>query len=563
MDNGKVRASAIRKNSLTYRAGSSEMSVNRCASQGLGKQERNTMARSTARLCFAILGGALLLVVVILVWKAGDAPATTPFSVSRETTYITEPVDKDGFVDYVAALNDKLSTGVSKENNAVALLCEVFGPKLDNFPLQPEFYKRLGITEPPNKGAYLVSFSWFLNTGVAIKPNERKRLLEAEDELRRRPWKAADFPRAAAWLEAMAAPISVGVEATHRSHYYYPLIPEHGVLTLRTAPVPLVQECRVLGNALAVRAMWHLGQGRSEAAWHDLAACYRLARLVSGGGTLPEGLVGMALERTASDATLALLETGRHDGKLLRRAWSDWRALPSAGSVRASVNLTERYTMLQMVLLMQRYGLDILDIGKKRTKAPKPEPMQGVAWDPALKNINATFDHIDTILKQEDYHARRDAIGEFVQDLQAQAAEFREPDVLAQAARLFATPEERGERIGDILVCLLLSAFDRVQEAQERAEQLRQGIDVAFALAAYRVDHGNYPEQLAGLSPGYLEKIPADRFTGKPLIYRPQPDGYVFYSFGVNERDDEGRTAEDEPPGDDIVVRMPPRARRQ
>jgi hypothetical protein len=498
-----------------------------------------------------------------MVWKAVDAPATMPFSVSRETTYITEPVDKDGFVDYVAALNDKLSTGVSKENNAVALLCEVFGPKPDNFPLQPEFYKRLGITEPPNKGPYLVSFSQFLNTGVAIKPNERKRLLEAEDELRSRPWKAADFPRAAAWLEAMAAPLNVGMEATRRSHYYYPLIPGHGALSLLTAPVPHVQKCRDLGNALAVRAMWHLGEGRNEAAWHDLAACYRLARLVGSGGTLIEGLVGMALERTASDATLALLESGRHDGKLLRRAWSDWRALPPTGSVRASVDLTERYTMLQMVLLMQRYGLDVLDIGKKRNQAPKPAPMGGVAWDPALKNINATFDHIDTILKLEDYHARRDAIAEFVQDLQMQAAKVREPDALAQAARLFATPEERGERMGDILICLLLAAFGRAQEAQERAEQLRQGIDVAFALAAYRVDHGNYPEQLADLSPSYLEKIPLDRFTGKPLTYRPRPDGYVFYSFGVNETDDEGRTVEDEPPGDDIVVRMPPRARRQ
>ncbi len=41
-------------------------------------------------------------------FEAGDnaSSAKKPFSISVETTYITEPVDKDGFIDYAAGLND-------------------------------------------------------------------------------------------------------------------------------------------------------------------------------------------------------------------------------------------------------------------------------------------------------------------------------------------------------------------------------------------------------------------------------------------------------------------------
>ena len=59
-----------------------------------------------------------------------------------------------------------------------------------------------------------------------------------------------------------------------------------------------------------------------------------------------------------------------------------------------------------------------------------------------------------------------------------------------------------------------------------------------------------------------LAQVPPDRFTGKPLIYRPRADGYLLYSVGVNGRDEQGRSYDDDPPGDDLVVRMPQPAPR-
>jgi hypothetical protein len=72
-------------------------------------------------------------------------------------------------------------------------------------------------------------------------------------------------------------------------------------------------------------------------------------------------------------------------------------------------------------------------------------------------------------------------------------------------------------------------------------------------------ESGRYPKTLDALTPKYLEKVPQDLFTGKPLVYRPDAkgSGYLLYSFGPNGQDDQGRWYDDNPPGDDPNVRMP------
>jgi hypothetical protein len=53
---------------------------------------------------------------------------------------------------------------------------------------------------------------------------------------------------------------------------------------------------------------------------------------------------------------------------------------------------------------------------------------------------------------------------------------------------------------------------------------------------------GQYPESLEALVPGLLNEVPVDPFTGRPLIYRRDGDGFVVYSLGSNMKDDGGRS---------------------
>ena len=64
---------------------------------------------------------------------------------------------------------------------------------------------------------------------------------------------------------------------------------------------------------------------------------------------------------------------------------------------------------------------------------------------------------------------------------------------------------------------------------------------IACALERYHFVHGEYPKTLDALAPGFLDKIPADIITGKPLKYRVKKDGqFILYSVGWNEKDDGG-----------------------
>src|SRR4051794_11712658 len=100
----------------------------------------------------------LLTFVVPLAWCASaggqDTPGQKPkvkFTVGKDTTYATGPLDKDGFVDYVSALNERLGKGATPANNAVVALCQAFGPRPEGAPLPAKFYTWLGIKEPPEK----------------------------------------------------------------------------------------------------------------------------------------------------------------------------------------------------------------------------------------------------------------------------------------------------------------------------------------------------------------------------------------------------------------------------
>jgi len=64
---------------------------------------------------------------------------------------------------------------------------------------------------------------------------------------------------------------------------------------------------------------------------------------------------------------------------------------------------------------------------------------------------------------------------------------------------------------------------------------------IGMACKIYKNMYGDFPGELAELSPEILEKIPVDPFTGNPFIYKKQDSGFIVYSLGSNLKDDQGR----------------------
>jgi hypothetical protein len=179
---------------------------------------------------------------------------------------------------------------------------------------------------------------------------------------------------------------------------------------------------------------------------------------------------------------------------------------------------------------------------------------RSIDWDPALRNTNQVCDRAVATMRKQDRAERNAELKVLDKEDENRASRVNQ---MTPVQTLSMGPKERGEVAGLLVFGLTLPAFERMPQVADRCEQCQNNTRIAFALAAYHCDHGRYPAKLDELSPKYIEQIPDDLFSGKPLNYRLDGNGYLLYSVGQNGIDDGGRTFEDEPRGDDIVIRIP------
>jgi hypothetical protein len=498
------------------------------------------------------------------------------FTIGRDTTYVSGPLDKDGYIDYETALNERLREGVTPENNANVLLWRAFGPNSGGVKASAEVFAWMKVPVPPEKGDYFVNLDQYMKDHLKVDPTKESDKFDEEiDKVTTRPWTVKEHPQIAAWLKLNEKPLALALEASRRSHFFNPLIANRkngksaGIIS---ASVVGTQQCRGVASALTARAMLRLGEKRYDDAWQDLLACHRLGRLVGGGGTLIDGLVGVAIEAIAGRADLAFLDAGKLDAKQLRKCLADLQGLPPMPLMADKMNLTERFTFLETVMILDREGVAYFETlaggsGKQNFWENMLNKMtfSNIQWDPALRDFNKFYDRMYAAMSHKERGMRQKEMEQIEEETRSlKAGFFKTRDIVARIFEAKNPGEAKGKLIGDLMMALLVPAVMKVQQAADRTEQIHRNLHLAFALAAYKADKGAYPKKLGVLAPKYLPSVPTDLFSGKALIYRPSENGYLLYSVGVNGRDDDGRSYDDDPPGDDLPVRMPlPKLREQ
>jgi hypothetical protein len=504
-------------------------------------------------------------------WRgAGRSPEGEPrlkFTPGKETTYVTGPRDADGRIDYAFALNERLRRGVTPASNANVVLWQAFGPRPEGAAMAPEFYQWLGITAPPEDGAYFIDHYKYARERLGFA---RQADFDALDKQLGRaaqaPWTPKENLVIAGWLKVNDKALALVVEAAKRPHYFAPLV----ALATGGKREPLyfanlsgVQRCRSFAAALPPRAMLYAGAGRHAEAWDSLLALHRLSRLVARGGTLIEGLVGCAIENIACHASLNYLGRGRLTARQIQDCLRDLRRLPPLPPVADKIDLTERLVLLDALMTAERDGLQILSplfrepLDVQPADEQERSVLKDIDWDTALRTVNRGHDRLGAALRLKDRGLRNAQLDRIAQEFARQKQERKKAGGLGKALFAARSAKTRGRLVGGTVISEMALAVRKVQQATERTAQVQQNLRVAFALADYQRQHGRYPEKLAALAPAYLPQIPKDIFTGKALIYRPTESGYLLYSVGVNGRDDQGQTYDDDPPGDDLCVRMP------
>ncbi len=160
--------------------------------------------------------------------KANPNKPRVRVTISKETTFITEPLRDDGYPDYLAYINQELSDGVTPDNNVVIPLLEVIGPEEVDKAQREEFFKRLGMPPLPAAGNYFQSWYRYAEKVPADQrpavpagdPRDSEDyILDLDDVARSRPWTAKEFPHLARWLESENDRLAKLVAGSKRSRF--------------------------------------------------------------------------------------------------------------------------------------------------------------------------------------------------------------------------------------------------------------------------------------------------------------------------------------------------------
>jgi len=503
--------------------------------------------------------------------QSTQKPRRVLVTISKETTYITEPLRPDGYVDYLGALNRRFSEGVTPENNAAVPFLKAMWPADIKPERRGEYCALLGVPRLADDGDYYLTVDKYakrLPAGVLQAPEKPFDQLSLA---MRRPWSKQEFPFLAAWLAANEKPINLLVEASERPLRYDPLISaaDRSVLLVNMS---VVLSYREAARALIARAMFRAGEAQIDRAWEDLLACHRLARLAGQGPMMVELMVGITVNTMASAADQALLQHASLTATQAARMRADLAHLPLQSKASEKVAVAERYLFLDSVAIAARVGPSAaatLDGGghPRNMFQSLYDVMTRLAidWDVVLRTGNPWYDRVVDIARKPARRARVQAMNDFVTDGRKMSAAAKRP--ISYSSFRHHPRRTVSERVGQILASLFLPAVTRVVDWEDcRAMQLDL-VQVAFALAGYHADHASYPARLAELTPKYIAAVPKDVFNDADLHYRREARGYLLYSVGVNGKDDGGKTQEDalesDEPGNwaDLVIRVPAKKR--
>ena len=509
------------------------------------------------------------------------APPKTKIPVSKETTFITEPIAEDGYPDYVAALNAIASRGVTPENNAAVPLYQAFGPQDIAKERREHVARLLGIHPPPDEGGYFIDQSLFLqqNRKETPQPNadvDRDAAQAAADQFeqaRRRPWSQDEFPLVAAWLQKNEPAVELIVAASRRERFYFPLFGPGDRPMLIEVLLPLSQKARQAAHALIARAMLRVKAGKIDEAWQDALACHRLARLIAQGPTLIEGLVGIAIEGGAVQADAAIAHHGGLSAERATRFAEDLKHLPPMPKMVDKIRIGERFMFLDAVSMLARRGpaelRRLAGIGEEAggfvAWLANTVGNAAIDWEEPLRMGNACYDRLVEAFEKPTRAERDAALRQIENDHRQMAQEVKDFKKLLWELATSFPRRSMGRQIGRVLVSLLSPAILQMAKAEDRGSVYSTLGQIALALAAHRAEHGAYPAELAQLVPKHLAAIPEDPFANAPLRYKRTDRGCIVYSVSINGKDEGGANRDihlDDHAGDfldadDIAIFMP------
>ncbi len=306
-----------------------------------------------------------------------------------------------------------------------------------------------------------------------------------------------------------------------------------------SALMPAVQECRQVGQLLAVKAHRRLMQGKIDDALDCLDQAFRLSRRLRRRGFAVTQLASIGMDTTTSKRV---------------------------GDVLISRGLQVAHCDRLIGLLREH---------KDRSFDPWEDGirMEYIGLRNELESIQQGW---YTARELEQIFAIRDFAGLSELELQKLAAEavpelnrwynltasfFRRPYTYGQYLEFEAKFREFFDSVTNPLIRAFLPAFERILRASVRHQAYLNAALALSAVKRWQLVHGSLPEalEMASREAG-LPEVPLDPYANQPLRYRIIDGQPVVYAIGSDQIDDGGTVdwENDQKPGD-FLFQLPRR----
>ncbi|MCD4823439.1 MAG: hypothetical protein K8S55_02440 [Phycisphaerae bacterium] len=501
--------------------------------------------------------------------------------ISKETTVVDKPVNPDGTINYIEAINEQFAKGVTPENNAAPLLLKAFGVSILPDETREEILHRLGLTAVDiDSDHHFVP--WYEREKIdklaksraaagrgKLKISESDKKAHLED-VRQMLRKGRVHPELQSWLDANAEALRLVEKATTRPRYYMPIVSKSNPPSMIDVLLINISRYRPVAKALVTRAMLKLHKGDVDGAWQDILTAHRFARLVQHGPFLIQPLVAISIESRAAKNGIVLATSGQLTPQKAKSMLQDIATLQPVVNIVDTMNCSERLVALDTIMRLSRGqaikyfepyndNSSLLSSAIKKLRGPtvvqkrrwlmgpngdwREISFSNLDWNEMLRIMNSWYDRMVKSSRLPRFQGRAEAQKAFDADIyklrpmadQVSTARWL---LLKLGGRPCRTARSR--EIAHSMVAMYLPSVSRVFDNQDYAKIGLEVEKTAIALAWFHGEKGRWPTGLGELVPKYLPAVPADCFSQNPLVYRPTKQGYILYSVGINQRDDGG-----------------------
>ena len=330
------------------------------------------------------------------------------------------------------------------------------------------------------------------------------------------------------WVSANSETVKYLKEAAQKSYYWVNEEAEDNSMMCMT--MPRLGNFRTSAHCLSLQARLMAKDGETEPALQQEIGIYKMGMFFAGPKTLINQLVGISVSALAVQSSFQIIYNMRPSSDLLKNFQQQLQSL-----------LTQRrfvmdFTGEKLVFYdsVQRLFTDDGDGDGHIYGARFIEPPAYKRWVDVegIKELS--------VLRKKASRLRTRELADKLYEYFGEIA--NKPPWYFYNEGIDPERVVREMVKDDYFLSLLTPAIVRVTGMSYRLQVHTEGLITTAAILRYKADKGRYPEDLQGLiAANYLEELPIDVFSGKPLVYRRTDNDFILYSFAEDFDDDGGK----------------------